>query len=233
MLLRLYDCPLRVLRWCVLSFYEKEKCRLMKSAFAQKNIKPDIDCVSAKNAMECMSKIRQGIADITTLDAADAYRAQRYYQLIPLAAEDYGVDMESNVMYAVAVAKRTDLTTNLWNLRGKTICSTAIGDLAGWHVPIDYLSAIKETYVTNCHVNKVAGKENDRERKREEESLGRMFRRIFWSKLCSGCIGFRLQSIEDQSSFSLFEMLFQRIGLLFTFAKRNVLRKFRSISMLN
>ena len=34
------------------------------------------------------------------------------YQLVPLAAEDYGVDMESNVMYAVAVAKRTDLTSN-------------------------------------------------------------------------------------------------------------------------
>jgi len=157
MLSRLYECPLRVLRWCVLSVYEKEKCRLMKNAFARKNIKPDIDCVSSKNAIECMSKIRQGIADIITLDAADAYRAQRYYQLIPLAAEDYGVDMESNVMYAVAVAKRTDLTTNLWNLRGKTVCSTAMGDLAGWHVPIDYLNAIKETYVTNCHINKVAG----------------------------------------------------------------------------
>ncbi|CAF4899413.1 unnamed protein product, partial [Rotaria sp. Silwood1] len=157
MLSRLYECPLRVLRWCVLSIYEKEKCRLMKNAFARKNIKPDIDCVSAKNAIECMSKIRQGDAHIITVDAADAYRAQRYYQLVPLAAEDYGVDMESNVMYAVAVAKRTDLTSNLWNLRGKTICSTAIGDLAGWHVPVDYLNAIKELYVTNCHINKHAG----------------------------------------------------------------------------
>ena len=112
MLSRLYECPLRVLRWCVISVYEKEKCRLMKNAFARKNIKPDIDCISAKNGMECMSKIRQGIADIITVDAADAYRGQRYYQLVPLAAEDYGVDMESNVMYAVAVAKRTDLTSN-------------------------------------------------------------------------------------------------------------------------
>jgi melanoma-associated antigen p97 len=157
MLSRLYECPLRVLRWCVLSYYEKEKCRLMKNAFARKNIKPDIDCVSAKNTMECMSKIRQGIADIITVDPADAYRGQRYYQLVPLAAEDYGVDMESNVMYAVAVAKRTDLTTNLWNLRGKTICSSALGDLAGWHVPVDYLTAIKELFITHCQTNKAAG----------------------------------------------------------------------------
>ncbi|CAF0807232.1 unnamed protein product, partial [Didymodactylos carnosus] len=154
---RLYDCPLRVLRWCVLSPYEKEKCRLMKNAFTRKNVKPDLDCISAKNAMECMSKIKQGIADIITLDSADAFRATRYYDLIPLAAEDYGVDLETNVMYAVAVAKRTDLTTNLWNLRGKTICSTAVGDLAGWHIPVDYLTAIRELFVQDCHVNKVAG----------------------------------------------------------------------------
>ena len=38
MLSRLYECPLRVLRWCVISVYEKEKCRLMKNAFARKNI---------------------------------------------------------------------------------------------------------------------------------------------------------------------------------------------------
>jgi len=115
MLSRLYQCPLRVLRWCVLSVYEKDKCRLMKNAFARQNIKPDIDCISSKNAMECMSKIRQGVADIITVDGADAYRAQCYYQLVPIAAEDYGVDMETNTMYAVVVAKRTDLTTNLWN----------------------------------------------------------------------------------------------------------------------
>jgi hypothetical protein len=67
-----------MLRWCVLSMYEKEKYRLMKTAFARKNIKPDVDCASAKNAMGCMSKTRLSIADIITLDAADAYRARRY-----------------------------------------------------------------------------------------------------------------------------------------------------------
>lgn len=65
----------------------------------------DIDCVSGKNVMECMSKIHQDIADIIRVDAADAYRAQRYYQLVPIGA-------------------RADLTTNLWNLRGRTIYST-------------------------------------------------------------------------------------------------------------
>ena len=29
--------------------------------------------------------------------------------------------------------------------------------MAGWHVPVNYLIAIKELYVTNCHVPKVAG----------------------------------------------------------------------------
>lgn len=132
---------------CVLSVDEKEKCRLMKNAFGRKNVKPDLDCVSGKNDIECMENIRQGIADIITLDPEDAFRGQRSFQLVPLAAEDYGVDMESNVMDSVAVAKRPDLPSNRCNLRGKTICSTAI----------DYLSAIKETYVTLSHVKKFAG----------------------------------------------------------------------------
>jgi hypothetical protein len=32
-----------------------------------------------------------------------------------------------------------------------------MGDLAGWHIPVDYLTAIKELFVTHCQVNKAAG----------------------------------------------------------------------------
>lgn len=156
-ILKLYECPLRLVRWCVISSFEKDKCRQMKNAFASRNIKPDLDCVSADSAWECMSMIKNRMADLITLDPADAYRASRYFNLQPLAAEDYGTMTEMPIYYAVAVVKRTDLTTNLWNLRTKRACGTAIGDMAGWHVPVNYLIAIKELYVTNCHVPKVAG----------------------------------------------------------------------------
>jgi melanoma-associated antigen p97 len=153
----LYECPLRLIRWCVISNFEKDKCRVMKNAFASRNIKPDLDCVSGASAWECMSMIKNRLADLITLDPADAYRANRYFGLEPLAAEDYGTMTESPVYYAVAVVKRTDLSTNLWNLRNKRACGTAFGDMVGWHVPVNYLISIKELYVTNCHVPKVAG----------------------------------------------------------------------------
>jgi melanoma-associated antigen p97 len=129
----------------------------MKNAFASRNIKPDLDCVSAKNALECFEMIGNRLADLITVDPADAFRAKRYYGLYPLAAEDYGTNTEKPVYYTVAVVKKTDLTTNLWNLRAKHMCGTSIGDMAGWHVPVDYLIGIKELYVKDCHVSKVVG----------------------------------------------------------------------------
>lgn len=159
-ILKLYECPLRLVRWCVISDFEKDKCRIMRNAFASRNVKPDLDCVSASSAWECMSMIKNRLADLITLDPADAYRASRYFGLVPLAAEDYGTidpDTERPIFYVVAVVKRTDLATNLWNLRTKKACGTAFGDMAGYHVPINYLIQIKELYVTDCNVPKVAG----------------------------------------------------------------------------
>jgi melanoma-associated antigen p97 len=101
--------------------------------------------------------IKNRLADMITLDPADSYRASRYFGLVPIAAEDYGTMTEKPVYFAVAVVKRTDLSTNLFNLRTKRACGTSIGDMAGWHVPVSYLIGIKELYITNCHVNKVAG----------------------------------------------------------------------------
>jgi melanoma-associated antigen p97 len=105
-ILKLYECPLRLVRWCVISDFEKEKCKRMKNAFASRNIKPDLDCVSADTAWDCMSMIKNKLADLITLDPADAYRAQRYFQMQPLAAEDYGTQTEKPIYYAVAVVKR-------------------------------------------------------------------------------------------------------------------------------
>lgn len=132
----------------------------MRNAFSSRNVKPDLDCVSASSAWECMSMIKNRLADLITLDPADAYRASRYFGLVPLAAEDYGTidpSTEKPIFYAVAVVKRTDLVTNLWNLRTRKPCGSAFGDMAGYHVPVNYLIQIKELYVTDCNVPKVAG----------------------------------------------------------------------------
>ncbi len=157
-ILKLYECPLRIVRWCCISDYEKDKCREMKNAFASRQVKPDLDCVSGKNAWHCMEMVKSRLADLVTLDPADAYRGHRYFGLRAIAAEDYGTATLKPVQYAVAVVKRQDLTTNLWNLRTKRACGTSIGDMAGWHVPVDYLISIKELYVTSCMIPKVCKK---------------------------------------------------------------------------
>ena len=153
----MYECPLRLVRWCCISEFEKAKCRRMKNAFATRQIKPDLDCVSGSNAWDCMMMVKNRLADLITLDPAEAYRAQRYFDMVPLAAEDYGTMTDPPIYYAVAVVKRTDLSTNLWNLRTKRACGTSIGDMAGWHVPVNYLISIKELYVRNCMIPKIAG----------------------------------------------------------------------------
>lgn len=159
-ILKLYECPLRIVRWCCISDFEKNKCRRMKNAFASRQIKPDLDCVSGNNAWHCMEMVQKRLADLVTLDPADAYRSHRYFGMRVIAAEDYGAygpETAKPIQYAVAVVKRTDLSTNLWNLRTKRACGTAIGDMAGWHVPVDYLISIKELYVKSCNIPKVAG----------------------------------------------------------------------------
>jgi melanoma-associated antigen p97 len=48
-------------------------------------------------------------------------------------------------------------------LRTKKACGTAIGDMAGWHIPVNYLISIKELYTKtglgfkSCHIPKIAG----------------------------------------------------------------------------
>ena len=68
-------CPETQARWCVISRHEMRKCENMIMAFAAKNLKPDLNCILGQSARDCMEKIRQGDADLITLDAADVYVA--------------------------------------------------------------------------------------------------------------------------------------------------------------
>lgn len=47
----------------------------MLMALRAKNIKPDLDCILAENAIGCMKLIASGDADIVNLDAGDIYTA--------------------------------------------------------------------------------------------------------------------------------------------------------------
>lgn len=130
-------CPFKRMRLCVIGLEEFEKCTSFQTALSSRNLNPDIVCVMAKNHWDCMQRIAAGYADVTVVDASDMYLGGTLYGLAPFMTEYYD-DPEPN-FYAVAVVKRTDLTTNLLDLRGRRTCHGAIYGAAGWSVPISFL----------------------------------------------------------------------------------------------
>lgn len=64
-----------MVRLCVISHAEREKCERMVEVFRGKDIKPNLDCLMAHNTLACMKLVANGDADITVLDPGDVYRA--------------------------------------------------------------------------------------------------------------------------------------------------------------
>jgi melanoma-associated antigen p97 len=69
----LNQCPIDVVRLCVISDAEREKCERMVEVFRGKDIKPNLDCLMAQNTKACMKLVANGDADITILDPGDVY----------------------------------------------------------------------------------------------------------------------------------------------------------------
>lgn len=63
-----YGPPFKLLRFCVTSGDEWQKCKsLSKSAFSR-DIRPRFDCVQEKSIHDCLNIIRDNGADIISLD---------------------------------------------------------------------------------------------------------------------------------------------------------------------
>lgn len=80
----------KVLKWCVISTTEQEKCEDFARAIKEsKQFEMDLGCVLKENKHDCMKAIDSDEANVVTLDAGAVYVAGRYYSLAPIMSERY------------------------------------------------------------------------------------------------------------------------------------------------
>ncbi|KAF7231798.1 hypothetical protein EG68_03894 [Paragonimus skrjabini miyazakii] len=146
---KLEECPLPTMGWCLIDQFEFVKCERMSSAFAARRIKPDLTCIQAESAIDCMRLIQDGYADMITLEAGDLYSAGKYFDLVPIVAENYG---SGPFYYAVAIVKKVNPGLLISNWRYRFTCHGGAGKATGWIVPINTVLDTRQIIVLNGHL---------------------------------------------------------------------------------
>lgn len=134
---KLRRCPVPAAVLCVTSDKEFNKCQGMSKAFHAAGLKPELNCKLAQSSLACMQLIKNRDADLVVLDAADIYIAGVKFGLIPIVAEQF--DMHGTHYYSLAVAKTSDQSTDLFNLKSKLTCHSGYLKGAGWVMPMHLL----------------------------------------------------------------------------------------------
>ncbi|CAI9740460.1 serotransferrin-like isoform X1 [Octopus vulgaris] len=126
-------------RLCVTSEKERQKCKTFQN----------ITCVKGSSASDCLEKIAKNLADITSLDGGNIYKAGKCYNLKPIVAETYSGLPIGAGYFAVAVAKKSS-NVNINTLQGKISCHTGLNKTAGWFIPMSVLFTNKNNQLTQA-----------------------------------------------------------------------------------
>lgn len=98
----------------------------------------NIMCVQGQDGMDCVNKIKNNQADITSLDGGDIYIAGKCHGMKPILSESTTLTGAGIGYYAVAVA-RNDSSRTMKTLQGAKSCHTGVNKTAGWFIPMSVL----------------------------------------------------------------------------------------------
>ncbi|VDK36836.1 unnamed protein product [Taenia asiatica] len=145
----LNQCPLPTIRWCVIDYWEMEKCERMSSAFAAKGIKPDLTCILEQTTIDCMRRTRDGFVDMMSAEAGDLYTAGSQFNLVPIVNENYGI---GPFYYAVAVVRKVNPDILISNWKFRRICQSGVGRATGWIIPLNLILKTAQVRVYGQHL---------------------------------------------------------------------------------
>ncbi|XP_074070900.1 inhibitor of carbonic anhydrase-like isoform X1 [Macrotis lagotis] len=129
----------QLVRWCVQSENEQEKCNKLKEVLTG-TTGPSLSCIKKISYKDCLRAIWNNEADAICVDGGLIYEASvAPFDLKPIIAEDYGSEEEHQIYsFAVAIVKKgTDFQFR--DLKGKKSCHNGLAMSAGWIIPIGKL----------------------------------------------------------------------------------------------
>ncbi|GAA6092128.1 serotransferrin-2-like [Tachysurus ichikawai] len=123
----------QAIKWCTVGVCQRDKCDSWSTrALEQGNSR--LQCETAATVQDCIIAIL--LADAVAVDGGEVYTAGKC-GLVPVMVEQYDAG-DTPSYWSVAVVHKSSGVT--WkNLKDKKSCHTAVGQFAGWNIPMGLL----------------------------------------------------------------------------------------------
>lgn len=149
---REYGPPVKVIKICVVTDVENDKCKEFSKAAFSRDIRPRFECVRQNTESDCFKAIRDNAADVLTVDAGDVETFKEKFNLKPILTEEH--EPSKGKYYAVAVVKKNSAIQSLDDLKGKKSCSSGYNSFSGYRAPLYALIKAGLIKKTSCPYEK-------------------------------------------------------------------------------